>query len=80
MKTIDCMLFENRGILGFGTWVGAPPRKQFQGFFYLEGIPLPIVTNLDIISYAHLFPNEGIEMLGSPTAPPCDYMPYHLPV
>lgn len=27
-----------RGILGFETWVGAPPTK-FQGFFYLGGIP-----------------------------------------
>jgi hypothetical protein len=31
--------------------------------FYLGECPPPMVTNPDIISYAHLFPSEGIEMM-----------------
>jgi hypothetical protein len=51
-----------RGILGFGTWVGALPN--FRVFLLGEGgFPPPIVTNPDVISYAHLFPSEGIEMM-----------------
>jgi hypothetical protein len=52
--------------------VGAPLPK-FQGFFYLGGIPPPIVTNPDVISYARLFPSEGIEMKSGLTAPLSDY-------
>jgi hypothetical protein len=59
--------FENdqrsSGILGFGTWARAPPHPQISGFFYWGGIFPPILTNPDIISYAHLFPSEGIEIM-----------------
>ena len=63
MKFSVHVLAKPRGILGFGTWVGAPPPKLQGCLFRGGGTPLPIVTNPDVISYAHLFPSEGIEMM-----------------
>jgi hypothetical protein len=60
MKFSVHVLAKPKGILGFGTWVGAP---KFQGCLFGGGTPLPIVTNPDVISYAHPFPSEGIEMM-----------------
>jgi hypothetical protein len=62
-----------RGVLGFGTWVAGPPKFQDFLFGGRGEFPPSIVTNQDIISYAHLFPREGIEMT-SPTAPSSDHL------
>ena len=52
-----------QGYFRFWDLVGAPPK--FQGFSYLVGNSplLHVVTNQDVISYAYLFPSEGIEII-----------------
>jgi hypothetical protein len=46
--------------------MGAHP--QISGFFTWREFLPPIVTNPDVISYAHLFPSEGIEMISGFTS------------
>jgi hypothetical protein len=61
----DVILVNRSNTCALGLGWELPPPPPFLRVFYLGGISPPIVTNPDIISYAHLFPSEEIEEMMS---------------